>query len=133
MSWLNWSLKLYIRLRTISILIPIHITHVYVQWMLYLFVWLYLIKCVSHTQFLLIKHKKIFECFNYFWKVFFFFAKISKISKTVLSCSGDLFTGQSNRMPLVASLHRRFLRLIGGSKSQLRKILRNFFQKSGFF
>ena len=134
MSWLNWSLKLYIRLRTISILIPIHITHVYVQWMLYSFVWLYLIKYVSHTQFLLIKHKKNFECFNYFWKVYcfwkvyFFFAKISKISKTVLSCSGDLVTGQSNRMPPITSLHKIFSQLIGGLKSQLRKRLRKFFK-----
>ena len=38
----------------------------------YSFVWLYLIKYVSHTQFLLIKHKNIFECFNCFWKVFCF-------------------------------------------------------------
>ena len=40
--------------------------------MSYSFVWLYLIKCVSYTQFLLIKHKKIFKCFNCFWKVFYF-------------------------------------------------------------
>ena len=66
MSWLNWSLKLHIRLRTISFLVPTHITHVYVQWMPYS----------------LIKHKKIFECFNCFWKVFLFW-KIPKISKTV--------------------------------------------------
>ena len=47
MPWLNWSLKLHIRLRTISLLISTsHITHIYVQWMLYSFVWLYLIKCV---------------------------------------------------------------------------------------
>ena len=46
MPWLSWSLKLHIRLRTISLLISIHNTQVYVQWMPYSFVWLYLIKCV---------------------------------------------------------------------------------------
>ena len=50
MSWLNWSLKFHIRLRTVSLLVSTHITHVYVQWMPYSFVWLYLIKCVVHTQ-----------------------------------------------------------------------------------
>ena len=44
----------------------------------------------------------------------------------MLPCSGDLVTGQSNRMPPVVSLHRRFSRLTSGSKSQSRKILRNF-------
>ena len=81
MSGLNWSLKLHIRLRTISILIPTHITHVYVQWMSYSFVWLYLFKCVSHTQFLLIKHKKIFESFNFFWKSLLFLQKYQKFQK----------------------------------------------------
>ena len=50
MTWLNCSLKLHIRLRSISSLVPTHITHVYVQWMSYSFVWLYLIKCVAHSQ-----------------------------------------------------------------------------------
>ena len=45
MPWLNWSLKLHIRLGTISLLISTHNTQVYVQWMPYSFVWLYLIKC----------------------------------------------------------------------------------------
>ena len=80
---MNWSLNLHIRLRTISILIPTHITHVYVQWMSYSFVWLRLIKCVSHTQFLLIKHKKIFECFNCFWKVFCFWKNIKNFKNSV--------------------------------------------------
>ena len=133
MTWLNWSLKLHIRLRIISILVPTHITHVYVQWMLYLFVWLYLIKCVSHTQFLLIKHKKIFECFNYFWKVFFFFTKILKISKTVLPYTSDLIAGQSSCIPLVVNLHRRFWRLTGESLSQSWTKLRKFSKILGFY
>ena len=46
MPWLNWSLNLHIRLRTILLLISTHNTQVYVQWMPYSFVWLYLLKCV---------------------------------------------------------------------------------------
>ena len=46
MPWLNWSLKLHIRLRTISLMISTHNTQVYIQWMSYSFVWLCLLKCV---------------------------------------------------------------------------------------
>ena len=83
MTWLNWSLKLHIRLRTISILIPTHITHVYVQGMSYLFVWLYLIKCVSHTQFLSIKHKEIFSVLIVFGKSFEFCKNIKNFKNSV--------------------------------------------------
>ena len=51
---------------------------------------------------------------------------MSKISKTVLPCSGDLVAGQTNRMPPVVSLHRSFLRLTGGSKIRREKDLENF-------
>ena len=129
MTWLNWSLKLHIRLRTISILVPTHITHVYAQWMSYSFVWLYLFKYVAHTQFLLIKYKKIFECFI---EKYFVFAKISKISKTMLPCFGDLVAGHSNLIPPIASLHRRFSRLTSGLMSQSRKRLRKFSKILGF-
>ena len=58
--------------------------------------------------------------------------KLSKISKTVLPCSGDLVTGQSSRMPSVTSLRRRFLRLTGWSMSQSWKRLRKFSKILGF-
>ena len=131
MSWLNWSLKHHIRLRTISFLIPTHITHVYVQWMPYSFVWLYLIKCVSHTQFLLIKHKKIFECFNCFWKVFCFCKNIKNFKNSV-ALFWRLGRGSSQLHAPVASLHRRFSRLTGRSTSQSRKRLRKFSKILGF-
>ena len=131
MSWLNWSLKFHIRLRTISILIPIHITHVYVQWM-----YIHLCDCTWLN---------VFHILNFCWsniKIFlsvlivfgksFVFAKISKISKTVVPCSGDLVAGQSSRMPPVASLHRSFLRLTSESTSQSWKRLRKFFKILGF-
>ena len=61
MVWLNWSLKPYIRLRTISLLISTtHITHVYVQWLSYSFVWLYLIKCVFTCSIFVDSRTKIF-------------------------------------------------------------------------
>ena len=56
----------------------------------------------------------------------FVFTKISKISKTVLPCSGDLVAGQTSRMPSVVSLHRSFSRLTGGSKIRREKDLENF-------
>ena len=98
MPWLNWSLKLHIRLRTISLLISTHNTQVYVQWMSYSFVWLYLLKYVFHMLNLCwFKHKKIFECFRYFWKVLCFY-KNWKISKVVLPCFGDSVAGHPSRM-----------------------------------
>ena len=97
MSWLNWLLKLHIRLRTISLLISTHNTQVYVLWMPYSFVWLYLLKCVFHMLNLCrFKHKEIFECFRCFWKVFCFY-KNWKFSKTVLLCIGNSVAGHPSR------------------------------------
>ena len=122
MPWLNWSLKLHFRLRTISLLIFIHITHVYFQWIPYSFVWLYLIKCVSHAQFLLIKHKNIFECFSCFWKLFCFYKKCENFQK---QCCPILATW--SQVSPVARSYSRFLQLTGRSLSQSRKTLRKIF------
>ena len=51
----------------------------------------------SHTQSLLIKHKKICDFLSVFGK-YFVFTKIFKISKIVLPCSGDSVVGWSSRM-----------------------------------
>ena len=130
MTRLNWSLKLHIRLRTISILVPTHITQVYAQWMAYSFVWLYLFKCVSHAQFLLIKHKTIFKCFNYFWKVFCFLQKYQKLQK---QCSLVLATW-SQVIPVACSqswaYSEVFHNLLAGQCSSCEKDLENF-QNSG--
>ena len=126
MTWLNWSLKLHIRLWTISILVPTHITHVYAQWMPYSFVWLYLFKCVSHAQFLLIKHKKNFECLNCFWKVFFFTIYIYIIFKNSVA----LFASQTSRMPLVARLYRSFHDFLASVPSSHKKHLEIFLKKN---
>ena len=99
MPWLNWSLKLHIRLRTISLLISTHNTQVYVLWMPYSFVWLYLLKCVfTCSIFVDSNKKKIFKCFRRFWKVFCFY-KNWKISKLVLPYFGNSVMGHPSRMP----------------------------------
>ena len=98
MPWLNWSLKLHISLRTISLLISTHNTQVYVQWMSYSFVWLYLIKCVFTCSIFIDSNTKIFLSVLVFFGKYFVLQKL-KISKTVLSCFGDSVAGQSSCMP----------------------------------
>ena len=118
MPWLNWSLKLHIRLRTISLLISIHNTQVYVQWMSYSFVWLYLIKCVFTCSIFVDSNTKRFLSVLGFFGKYFVFTKTenfknsvalfwrlshesSKLHATVASSEvdfGDLFvSGRSNR------------------------------------
>ena len=71
MPWLNWSLKLHIRLRTISLLISTHNTQVYIQWIPNSFVWLYLIKYVFKCSIFVDSNtKRFFEHFSWFWKAF---------------------------------------------------------------
>ena len=77
---MNWSLKLHFRLRTISLLISTHITHVYVQRMSYSFVWLYLIKCIFTCSIFVDQTQIFFECFC-FWKVFCFYKKCQNFQK----------------------------------------------------
>ena len=80
----------------------------------------------SYAQSLLIKHKKIFECFSYFWKVFWFCKNVKNFKN-----SAALFWRLSRRLVQshvpVASLHRDFSWLTSGLKPQSRKILRIFF------
>ena len=108
MSWLNWSLKLYIRLRIISLLISTYITQVYGQWMSYSFVWLYLLKCVfTCSIFVDLNKKNIFECFRCFWKVFCFY-KNSKNFKNSVALFWWLSRGSSKSHATAASSHVDF-------------------------
>ena len=103
MTWLNWSLKFHIRLRTISSLVPIYIRHVYAQWMPYLFVWLYLVKYVAHAQLYVDqtqkkRKEKKKSVLIVFGKCFCFenFQNFQKLCNLVLvTC----LAGQANRMP----------------------------------
>ena len=87
----------------------------------------------SHAQSLLIKHKKIFECFSCFWKVFCFCKKCQKLNlKKKKKNSVTLFWRFSrglvqSHVP-VASPHRDFSWLTGRSMPQSWKILRIFFK-----
>ena len=73
---------------------------------------------------MLIKHKKIFEFFNCFWKVFLLW----KFSKTVQLCFGD----STSRVKQVASLLRSFRDSLASQAPSHKKDLENY-QKSGFF
>ena len=76
-------------------------------------------------NYMLIKHKNIFECFSCFWKVFFILKNVKNF-KNCATLSGDLPRGSSQSHAPVTSFYQRFSQLIGRSKSQLRKRLRNF-------
>ena len=81
MPWLNWSLKLHIKLKTISLLISTHNTQVYVQWMTYSFVWLYLLKCVfTYSIFVDSNTKRFLRVLGVFGK-YFVFTKTEKFQK----------------------------------------------------
>ena len=80
-----------------------------------------------HAQSLLIKHKKIFECFSCFWKVFCF-CKNFKNSKNSVALFWRLSHGLIQSHVPVTSPHRDFSRFTGGSMPQSRKILRIFFK-----
>ena len=83
MPWLNWSLKLHIRLRTISLLISTHNTQVYVQWMSYSFVWLYLIKCVFTCSIFVDSNTKRFLSFLGVFGKYFVFTKTENFKNSV--------------------------------------------------
>ena len=125
MSWLNWSLKLHSRLRTISLLISTHNTQVYVQWMPYSFVWLYLIKCVfTCSIFIDSNTKRFFSVLGVFGK-YFVFTKTEKFQK---QCCPVLAT--QSRVIQVACYSRElagwFWRLVREWKVQSWGVHRDF-------
>ena len=86
-----------------------------------------LLNVFPHAQFFFIKHKNIFECFNFFWIVFVF-AKIVKNFKNRVALFQRLSCGLVQSHAPVASPHKDFSRLTGASMSQSRKILKIFFK-----
>ena len=87
---------------------------------IYVCTWLNVLHILNY---LLIKHKRIFECFKCFWKVFCFEKFKNFINYATLFWRLYL-TGQASREPLVASLHRSSWQLSGGSRPQSRKTFR---------
>ena len=124
MPWLNWSLKLHIRLRTISLLIFTHNTQVYVQWMSYSFMWLYLIKCVFTCSIFVDSNTKWFLSVLGVFGKYFVFTKIEKFQK---QCCPVLAT--LSRVIQVACYSRElvgwFWRLVHEWKVQLRGVHRD--------
>ena len=132
MSWLNWSLKFHIRLRVISPLVPTHITHVYVQWMPYSFVWLYFIKCVVHTQTNVDQTKKYFWVFSAVFGKCFCFVFFSENPKICATLFWQLtLMGQASRETSVASLLRSSHDSLASQAPSREKDLEKF-QKSWF-
>ena len=74
-------MKFHIRLRTISLLISTHNTQVYVQWMPYLFVWLYLLKCVFICSIFVDSNTKRFLSILGVFGKYFVFTKTKKFQK----------------------------------------------------
>jgi len=81
-----------------------------------------LIICWSNT-------KRFLRVLVVFGKLFYF----ENFQKTVQPYFGDLSRGSSQSHAPVASLHRKFSWLTGGSKSQSQKRLRIFFSKIWVF
>ena len=129
MPWLNWSLKLHIRLRTISLLISTHNTQVYVQWMPYSFVWLYLLKYVfTCSIFVESNTKRFLSVLGVFGK-YFVFTKTEKFQKTLLPCFSDSVAGHPSRM---LQPRARVLILVTCSrvKSPVARVTKRFSQLS---
>ena len=104
---MNWSLKLHIRLRIISLLISTHNTQVYVQWMSYSFVFVLVKMCFNILNLCWFKHKKIFECFRCFWKVFCLY-KNWKNFKNSVALFWWLSRGSSKLHASIVSSHVNF-------------------------
>ena len=102
MPWLNWSLKLHIRLRTISLLISTHNTQVYVQWMSYSFVWLYLIKCVFTCSIFIDSNTKRFLSVLVVFGKYFVFTKTENFKNSV-ALFWRLYRGSNKSHATVAS------------------------------
>ena len=81
-------------------------------------------------KYMLIKHKQIFQCFNYFWKVF-----ILKIFKNFKNCA-TLFWQLASWVKPVTYLSREFIQKVFTTHWQVKVLVakktQKFFQKSGF-
>ena len=132
MTWLNWSLKLHVRLRTISHLIPTHDTHVYVKRMPYSFVWLYLIKCDVHTQAYVDQTQKDFWVFYLFLESVLFWKFLEKIHKFFYSAFWWL-TRESWVFKAQSRVYPEWSTTLWWVRLKSRKTLRKFFKNLDFW
>ena len=116
MPWLNWSLKLHIRLRTILLLIFTHNTQVYVQWMPYSFVWLYLLKCIFTCSIFVDSNTKWFLSVLGVFGKYFVFTK-TEIFKNSVALFWRLSCGSSKSHAIAASSHVDFGDLFASERS----------------
>ena len=82
-------------------------------------------------DYMFIKHKKIFECFNCFWKVFCF----EKLQKHQKLCNSVLATHSRNSIQSHAPSRehtQKLLQLSGESGPQSQKRLRKIFKNLAF-
>ena len=124
MPWLNWSLKFHIRLKTISLLISTQHTSLCSMNAIFICV-IVLDKMYFHMLNLCwFKHKKIFECFSCFWKVFYFYKnwKFQKQCCSVLATQSQVRQVACHSCVLVG----RFWRLVREWKVQSRGVHRDF-------
>ena len=116
MPWLNWSLKLHIRLRTISLLISTYNTQVYVQWMPYSFVWLYLIKYVFICSIFVDSNTKRFLSVLGVFGKYFVFTKTENFKNSV-ALFWQLSRGSSKLHATIASSQVGFGDLFASGRS----------------
>ena len=94
----------------------------------YLFVWLYLIKCVfTCSIFVDSNTKRFLSVLVVFWKVFCFCKNVKNFKNSV-ALFWRLNRGLIQSHVPVASPHKDFSQLTGGSMPQSQKILRIFFK-----
>ena len=144
MPWLNWLLKLHIRLRTISLMISTHNTQVYIQWMPYSFVWLYLIKYVFTCSIFVDSNTKRFLSVLVVFGKHFVFTKTENFKNSValfrlsqVTCHSRVLVGRFWRLGCKwkvqsQGVHRDFRGsardYLAGRPSSREKYLEKFFK-----
>ena len=107
MPWLNWSLKLHIRLRTISLLISTHNTSLCSMNVIFIYVIVLVKMCFHMLNLCWFKHKKIFECFRCVLESILFLRKLKNFKNSV-ALLWWLSRGSFKSHASAMSLHIRF-------------------------
>ena len=92
------------------------------------------IKCVFTCSIFVDQTQKDFECFSCFWKVFCFFAKLSKFSKKKQCC--PVLATQSRVDPVACPSHESLQKIFATHwrvNVPVMKNTQNIFQNLGFY